>query len=314
MMSKDLSQYPSRIPVMSEQEFDEFSTLIYARCGIKMPPAKKTMLTGRLAKRLRSLGISSFKQYFDYVCHHEGAPSELQTMINLITTNKTDFFREPKHFDYLTKTALPEIIQHKQQAGDKSIHLWSAGCSTGEEPYTMAMVINDYFEDLPGWRYSLLATDLSTRVLEQARLGIYDHQRIEPLPNRLRRKYLMRSKINSDQVRFIPSLRAKITFKQLNFMDRIFAGIPESDVIFCRNVLIYFDRKTQEKVINRFCEHLKPEGYLFLGHSESIQGYRVPLTTVKSTIYRKTAAIPALGVGFLNRQNASRHTLAQGKQ
>lgn len=282
---------------MTDQEFEAFSSFIYARYGIKMKPAKKHMLTGRLAKRLRSLGMRSFAEYYDHICNSDRSGSELQAMVDQVTTNQTDFFREPKHFEYLTQVVLPEIVSHRQQSGDKTIRIWSAGCSTGEEPYTLAMLLHEFCLHLPGWNYALLATDLSSRVLDHARRGIYDHDRIQPVSMALRKKYLLRSRNAPNTVRISKALQSKISFRQLNFMDKKYTSIPlMMDVIFCRNVLIYFDKQTQENVIGRFCEHLTPTGHLFLGHSETIHGYNLPLRSVHSTIYRRTDSIGASGV------------------
>ncbi len=276
----DISQ--QRIQI---KEFERLSRFIYQHCGIKMPPAKRTMLEARLQKRLRLLSIPSFAAYCDYLFSANGMEQELISMIDLVTTNKTDFFREPEHFAYLTGQVLPEW--QTQTGGRRPFAIWSAGCSTGEEPHTMAMVLANYGEANPGFNFSILATDISTRVLEKARKGIYDDDRIEPVPAAMKRKYLLRSK-NRDEglVRIVPELRERISFRRLNFMDADFGMREELDVIFCRNVVIYFDRQTQEKLVNKFCRQLRRDGYLFMGHSETLNGLDVPLVQVAPTIYR----------------------------
>ncbi|MBE0617407.1 MAG: methyltransferase domain-containing protein, partial [Proteobacteria bacterium] len=201
-------------------------------------------------------------------------------------TNKTDFFREPQHFEYLVRAALPELV--RTGAGlRRPVAVWSAGCSTGEEPYTLAMVLAEVAESLPGVRYLILATDISTAVLHKAQQAVYEEERILPVAAPLRKKYLLRSRDRTRSlVRVAPELRQHVRFRMLNFMDGSF-GLRESmDVIFCRNVMIYFDRETQEALLNRFCRHLAPGGYVFLGHSETINGLQVPLTQVAPTIYR----------------------------
>ncbi len=270
---------------LSQQEFLRLSDFIYSQLGIKMPENKLTMVKGRLTKRLRALNLNCFSQYCDFLFSDEGQSRELVHLINEVTTNKTDFFREPVHFDYLTKTALPELLRNRDTKEKKGLKLWSAGCSTGEEPYTLSMVLNEF----PGLKgvFDILATDISTRVLDVARKGIYHEDRIAPVAMPLRKKYLLRSRNQEDRlVRMNAELRSNIRFGRLNFMDEDFGLRERMDIIFCRNVIIYFDKATQETLMNKFCRHLKPGGYLFLGHSESLSGYKVPLVQVAPTIYK----------------------------
>lgn len=272
---------------MSDREFGQFSEFIYGQCGIKMPPAKKTMLEARLQKRLRKLGLRSFREYAEFLFSREGSEAELVHMIDVVTTNKTDFFREPSHFDFLVNQALPSLLGRDGSAGQRRLRIWSAGCSSGEEPYTLTMVLSEFAAATPGFSFGILATDICTEVLEKARLAIYDEERIEPVPLAMRKKYLLRSKVRNDGlVRIVPELRHLVTFRRLNFMDGDF-GLPEPfDIIFCRNVIIYFDKQTQEQLLNKFCRHLVPGGYLFMGHSETLSGLDVPVVQVASTVYR----------------------------
>jgi chemotaxis protein methyltransferase CheR len=243
------------------------------------------MLQARLQKRLWKLEMSSFDDYCDYLFSHEGMENELQHMINVVTTNKTEFFREPKHFEYLTEQVLPELIQKK--GFSDTFMVWCAGCSTGEEPYSLAMVLNEFAERNRDFRFLILATDISSKVLEHAKLGIYEEERIESVPMNLRKKYVLRSKSSENGlVRIVPELRARIRFRRLNFMDRTFGLRELMDMVFCRNVIIYFDRPTQEGVLTRICNHLRPGGYLFTGHSETLNGMKLPLTPVSHTVYR----------------------------
>lgn len=270
---------------MSEKTFYRFSQFIQNELGIKMPDTKKTMLQARLQKRLWKLEMSSFDDYCDYLFSHEGMERELQHMINVVTTNKTEFFREPKHYEYLAEQALPNLLRHHDPT--EMFTVWCAGCSTGEEPYSLAMVLQEFAERHTDFQFLILATDISSRVLEQARLGIYDEDRIESVPMAFRKKYLLRSKSNTKGlVRVVPELRARIRFRRLNFMDRNFGLREHMDIVFCRNVIIYFDRPTQESVLSRICSYLKPGGYLFTGHSETLNGMRLPLTPVSHTVYR----------------------------
>jgi len=275
---------------MSQAEFSRFSEFIMGQCGIKMPPSKKIMLEARLQKRLRTLGISNFRAYYDHVLG-EGGRDELVHMLDAVTTNKTDFFREPGHFHYLAQTILPECVEEREQSkgSNKPFVVWSAGCSTGEEPYTLAMVLSDFAGEHPAFRFSILATDISTKVLDRAKEAVYDAERLAAVPIAMKQKYLLRSKDRTKEVvRIGPALRSTVQFKRLNLMEEAFSFSEPVDVIFCRNVIIYFDRKTQEQLIARFCKVLKTNGYLFLGHSESIHGFTLPLRRLTSTVYRKT--------------------------
>jgi chemotaxis protein methyltransferase CheR len=269
-------------PVMSQKTFNRLSRFIEDRCGIKMPPGKKTMLEGRLRKRLRSLEIDSFDSYCKYLFEHKGLEEEYLHMINVVTTNKTDFFREASHFDYLRERVLPEITRKGCR-----FTVWSAGCSTGEEPYTLAMVLSEFAKEYDCC-FEILGTDISTVVLEKARKAIYEHERVEPVPMLLRKKYLLRGKgEKKDLVRVKPELRCMVEFRRVNLMeDRL--PVPNNiAVIFCRNVMIYFDRATQEEVVSKFCLHLMPGGYLFTGHSETLNGLDLPLVSVAPTVHKR---------------------------
>ena len=274
--------------VISTKDFSRLKEFLYKECGIKITDSKKTMLETRLQRRLRALGLSSFSSYCDYLFRPEAKEDELIQAIDAVTTNKTDFFREPAHFDYLTRHALPDLVG--DGCGRRTITIWSAGCSTGEEPYTLAMVMKGFAEIHRSMAFEILATDISTRVLEKAQLGIYDEERIQPIPDPFKKAFLLKSRDISKKVyRVVPELRDKVRFRRLNFMDGDFGFREEMDVIFCRNVIIYFDKQTQERLLNRFCAHLSDEGYLFVGHSETLLGMDVPLVQVAPTIYRKRA-------------------------
>lgn len=270
---------------LSNREFTRLSGFIYEQCGIKMPESKKTMLEGRLQKRLRTLGMRGFEEYNKFLFSPEGIRREVVQMIDLVTTNKTDFFREPEHFDYLTERVLPEW---SQKHGGRRLTVWSAGCSTGQEPYTLAMVLSEYAARQPGFDFQILATDISTRVLENAKNAIYAEELLSPVPQLMKKKYLLRSKDRSSGlVRIVPELREKVHFRRLNFLEGDFGLREQLDIIFCRNVIIYFDRQTQERLLQRFYSHMRSGAHIFMGHSETLSGLDVPLASVYPTVYRK---------------------------
>lgn len=275
-------------PEMSNALFAKFGAFIQEELGIKMPKVKKTMLQARLQRRMRILGIGRFDAYYDYVFSPEGRDSELIHMIDAVTTNKTHFFREPAHFDYLVTHALPDLIRSTGCGIRRPCMVWSAACSTGEEPYTLAMIMGEFGDRHPDFRYEILGTDISTRVLKTAREAIYSHDKAEMIDMALRKRYLLRSKDRKKNlIRIVPALRQRVRFQRLNFIDDAFQIKNTMDVVFCRNVLIYFNRPTQEKVLNRICAHLKSGGYLFTGHSETLSGLRVPVSQISSNVYKR---------------------------
>jgi chemotaxis protein methyltransferase CheR len=276
------------VGTLSDQDFLRISQFIHRQIGIYLPVAKKTLLEGRLRKRMRSTNISSLSDYCNYLFTTKGITEEVSQMVNAVTTNKTDFFREDFHFKYLAEKALPELIKKQGNSAYRSVLAWSAACSTGEEPYTLAMVLHDLATRSFAFDFSVLATDISSQVLEKAELAVYEAEKIEPIPMEMRKKYLLKSKDPSKNVfRVVPELRQKVDFRRMNLVaDRY--NMPEGiHMIFCRNVLIYFDLPTQERVIRQLCHHLAPGGYLFMGHSETINNMDVPLTGMAPTVYRK---------------------------
>ncbi len=272
---------------MSNSEFNRFSKFIQVEYGIRMPSSKKTTLEVRLYKRLKALGIESFGKYCDYVFSPKGIECEIPHMIDVVTTNMTVFFRDTESYDYLVQTVLPNLINQHGSGVREKLMLWSAGCASGEEPYTLAMVLSEFTEKHHGFDFSVLATDVSTRVLKTAKRAIYEQDKAATIPTGLKMKYLMRSKDREKKlVRIVPELRSLVKFRRLNLMGDF--GMREPmDIIFCRNVIIYFNRTTQEKLLKRICNHLRPGGYIFLGSSENLVGFNMPLEHVSSTIYRK---------------------------
>jgi chemotaxis protein methyltransferase CheR len=276
---------------LSPGAFEKFSQFITQELGIKMPLDKLSMLQSRLQRRLRALKLESLEEYQEYLFHSPQAASELVDFFDVVTTHKTDFFREPAHFDYLTRVALPTLDPGAGLSGiSRPWHfkIWCAGCSSGEEPYTMAMVLSEFALTRPGFDFSILATDISTRVLEHAREAVYDEARVEPVALPLRKKYLLRSRNQElHEVRIIPALRQKVNFRPLNFMDAEYPVADLYEAIFFRNVMIYFPRETQEAVIRKLCARLVPGGYLFVGHSESLTGLKIPVQPLGPAVYRK---------------------------
>lgn len=269
---------------LSAKNFRRLSEFVSCYSGIKMPPGKQTMLEGRLRRRLRSTGFASLDDYCTYLFDNDGLETEAVALIDAVTTNKTDFFREPKHFEFLKRYALPALVRN----GRTSLRLWSAACSVGAEPYTAAMIVADFAESSGPLNYFVLATDLSTDVLAAARKGIYPASMLAPVPDDYVRRFVLRSSDpTSNLMRIAPALRSKVGFARMNFMDETYPIGEPVDVIFCRNVLIYFDKPTQAKVLSRLCDCLAPGGYLFIGHSESITGFNLPVRTVANTIFQK---------------------------
>jgi len=268
--------------------FERFARFITAELGIKMSEAKAPMLQSRLQRRLRELQMDSLQEYQDYLFKSEHAEEERIHFINAVTTNKTDFFREPQHFEFLVEQALPVLAQIYGKSSPWLMKLWCAGCSSGEEVYTQAMVLSEYAKQHTGFDFAMLATDISTKVLQHAETGIYEESRVASVPLELRKRYLRRSRDTARSlVRIVPDLRRKVSLHRLNFMDEDYGVKDKFEVIFFRNVMIYFDKPTQEKVINRLCRNLKPGGFLFVGHSESLAGLNIPVTVVASAVYRK---------------------------
>jgi len=271
---------------LSAEDLRRLRALIYEKSGINLSPDKKTMLELRIRSRLRDLEMISFEQYCEYLFGPEGEQKELVHFLNVVTTNKTDFFREPAHFKFLVNNALPELMARNRSG--RPLSFWSAGCSTGEEPYTLAMVLDHYAQTHPSLRFKVLATDLSTAVLEKANRAIFTASVLAPVPEEMRRRYFMRSRDReSDLMRAVPELRRMVEFRQLNFMDNDYGLAEKVDAIFCRNVIIYFDRATQEKILQKLTHQLVPGGYTFLGHSESLNGLDVPLLPIAPALYRK---------------------------
>jgi len=268
---------------LTDSQFNKLSTYITERYGIKLPIEKKVMLQSRLRKRLIALNFTNFNQYIDYLLKNE---SENEHLIVVVSTNKTDMFRENNHFKYLTNEYLPEFIE--KNSINTELKVWSSACSSGEEPYTTAIVFQEFIRENRPFNYSIYATDISTEILQKAYNAIYKIDRIKDVPLNLKKRYYLKSKDkNSDLVRLKPEIRSKVKFNVLNLMDRVYNTPDIYDIIFCRNVLIYFNKEVQEQVVLRLTNRLKKGGILFIGHSESLMGMNLPIEFIKPTIFRK---------------------------
>ncbi len=284
MSSQAALQAPPPTEQLNTRNFQRLAEFIQAYSGIKMPESKRTMLEGRLRRRMRATRIDDVNDYCRYLFEEDGMESEVIHLIDAVTTNKTEFFREPAHFDFLVNQGLPAIAATRT----REIKVWSSACSTGAEPYTLAMILDEFCESQRGVDYSILCTDICTEVLDQAIAGRFSEQMIEPVSMPRRQRYVMRSKDRGrPEVRIIPELRAKLSFARLNLMDEAYPIEDDLDIIFCRNILIYFDKPTQASVLRRLCGHLRPGGYLFLGHSESIVGIDLPVKQIANTVFEK---------------------------
>jgi len=271
---------------VTDSEFQQFRKLLYEESGIALSKEKKTLLISRLSKRLRRLELNSFQEYYDFVQGDQGSEEFIQ-MLDLLSTNKTDFFREPKHFKFLEDQVLPGRRQ------EKTLAIWSAAASSGEEPYSIAMTLCDGVRSPSQWKFKILASDLSTRMLAQASSGIYKKDRVRNLSKPLLKRHFLEGKRGSEgKVKVKSHLSDMISYRRINLMDERFPIKTPLDVIFCRNVMIYFDHPTMAGLITKFHRYLKPGGYLFIGHSESLHWMDHPFEAVAPTIYRKREDVP----------------------
>ncbi len=286
-MSNYISVLKTDETTLSDAQFRKIAQFMEENVGIKMPESKKLMIQARLSGRLKALHFRNFNQYIDYVfADHKAGQEEMILMIDALTTNLTHFFRENSHFEYMTRSVLPEF----QKKGLQKLEIWSAGCSSGEEPYTLSMVMHEALRTMPQMfmDYKILATDISTKVLNKAMNAVYPMSSVDKLSYDLKKRYFLRSCDHEKAlVRVKEDVRNKVSFQRLNFMDSNYASCGMKNIIFCRNVLIYFDKSTQEAVVRKLVNQLVPGGYLFLGHSETIFGMNLPLQNMAPTVFRK---------------------------
>ena len=278
---------PDVLVHLSDRHFRLIAEFIEAQVGIKLPAGKRLMLEGRLQKRVRALNYADLNEYVDDLFDGGQLSTELIHLIDCVTTNKTDFFREPSHFDFLRETAVPELLGVRNR-GSQGLKIWSSACSTGMEAYTAAIVLDDMLRSGSRFQFRILGTDISTQVLRLAETGIYTREMIAPVPEALAKRYFLSARDQSRaEVRVVPELRKLTNFMRMNLMDSVYPVDRDVDVIFCRNVLIYFDKQTQRKVVDRLCTHLRPGGYLMVGHSESmIHNGSTGLKQIQPTIFK----------------------------
>lgn len=267
-------------PTLREAEFEKISRLAYDHFGVDLRQGKHALVEARIGKQLRQLGLKSFQHYYDYVTA-DSTGVALATMVDVLTTNHTNFFRESRHFDLLRDTIFPTLLQRAK------IHIWSAACSSGEEPYTIAMTLLESARQETLSKVLIRATDISHRVLETAQKGIYSSERVRDIPKELLRQFTLRGQNSSaNSYRFKDEVRKLIAFEHCNLMQPFLADYRCS-VIFCRNVMIYFDKPTQQDLVQRLSHHLEEGGYLFIGHSESLNSLTHNLEYVSPATYRK---------------------------
>jgi chemotaxis protein methyltransferase CheR len=272
---------------LSDAEFQKFSDIIYKHAGIFLKPEKKELLNARLSKRLRACQIPSFQKYFEFISSPGQKDLEFVHFLNAVSTNFTSFFREVSHFDYLCSSVMPSLIANDSSSGRRELIFWSAASSSGEEPYTLAMVLDDHLAKTAVQKVRILATDISTKVLQTAVSGVYSMEQIDKVPKEFLKRYFQKGVGKSaGKVKIKKSVREMVTFQRFNLMHD-FPWRDEMDVIFCRNVMIYFDRETQQRLVQKFYQCLRAGGYLFIGHSESISSLKHDLKQVGATTYRK---------------------------
>jgi len=279
---------------ISDQEFARFRDLVRAHAGITLGPQKRHLLRARLGRRLRALGMTSFAQYYDYLTDPEaGSAEEILAFINAITTHKTDFFREPHHFEYLRRRwAKPGPADATR--GRRRLRLWSAACSSGEEPYTLAMILAEAGLVPPACDTRILASDIDTDCLAQTEHGIYTLDRVGPVPHDLLKRYFVPGpRRRGPDFRVKPELRSLLTVRRINLAEPTWPIRTLFHVIFCRNALIYFDRAMQKTILERLVSFLEPGGLLFLGHAESVFGLVDGLSHLGNTIYARTVDVRA---------------------
>ena len=278
------AQAAAREFALSDVEFDRLRQLVHTHTGIALSDAKRELVYGRLGRRLRALGLSSFAEYCELI--DTGQPGELQELTNAITTNLTFFFRENHHFEHLGTEALLQIARTNER--ERRLRIWSAGCSTGEEPYSVAMIVREASELFRGWDAKLLATDIDSNVLATAAAGVYREDGFKGVSDARRQRWFAPAPTRPGHLAAAAELKALIRFKQLNLLDPWPMNGP-FDVIFCRNVIIYFDKETQRKVFARMAELQAPGGWLFVGHSENLQHITDRYKLVARTVYRRIA-------------------------
>ncbi len=275
----------SAIMAISDAEFGTMRDLIQQRFGINLTEQKRSLLVGRLQKLMRTRGFTAFQQYIDFL-KSDKSEQGLSELVDLISTNHTYFNREKDHFDYFYNTALPNVIERLKQQNRRDLRIWCAGSSTGEEPYTLAMLMMEYLgSDYKNWDAGILATDISERALSSARAGVYPQDRVDQLPANLRNKYF--SPAGADQLGVCDAVKRETTYRRFNLMNTTFPFKNPFQIIFCRNVMIYFDQPTRDALVTRFHQASEPGGYLFIGHSETLGRSQSRYNYIQPALYQK---------------------------
>lgn len=263
-------------PLLTKAQYEKLCRKVYDLCGINLKDGKEDLVQSRLSKRIYALKLNSFEEYFEYV-EKDSTGQELTTMIDSLTTNKTSFFRETQHFEFLSRNVLPNLKS-------KRLRIWSSACSSGEEPYSISILLREEIKNIDSWDIRILATDISTRILKRAHEAVYDESTLQPIPQALRQKYFKTEDLARGTWRLVPQVRNMVRLARLNLMEPFPMSGP-FDVIFCRNVMIYFDKPTQSMLAGRFYDLLAPGGYLFVGHAESLVGGQKQLRYVQPAVY-----------------------------
>ena len=284
MVRRDERAVPPGQVAITDREFNELRQFIHAHTGIALSDHKRALVCSRLGKRLRAHGFKQYADYYQLLAENDPEEVELGEMINAITTNKTDFFREPHHFKFLADELFPAL---RARTGERRLRLWSAASSSGEEPYSLAITAFESFPDINNWDLKILATDIDTNMLARGENGVYNADHAARIPEPLRKRYLLRGQGElGGRFMIKPELQSIVRFRRLNLMDNPWPMRGLFDVIFCRNVIIYFDKATQRTLIDRLAHQLKPGGYLMLGHSESLHGISTRFEFINHSIYR----------------------------
>ncbi len=273
--------------MMRDSDYDFIRELVYSHSRINLGPDKRELVSARLGKRLRATNITSISDYCRFLQQKESG-DELAHLIDAISTNHTFFFREPQHFEFLTKTLIPEMEARRATAKWPSFNVWSAASSSGEEPYSIAIALLEHFGNRSTWPWRIEATDISHKILQKARVGVYREDTLSKTsPTLIRAHFQKGFGPQEGNYRVKPHVQECVTFRQLNLLEGAFPFTEPFQLIFCRNVMIYFDRPTQEELVARLTRQLVPGGYLFVGHSESLSGVKHTLETIKPAIYRR---------------------------
>lgn len=270
---------------LTSADFQRLATFLHGYSGIRLPAVRKAMMEGRLRRRVRALGLPSLQEYCRRLFEDSLLESEFAELINMVASSKAEFFRQPEHFRLLAEHVLPGWTGGEQ----RPLKVWSAVASSGAEPYTVAMVLDNHARRTRGFHFSILATDICSDLLDKARLAIYPEEMLGPVPKHWRRRYFLRSCDPCRRaVRLIPPIRQAVHYRRLNLMDDTYAVDTDHDIIFCRNLLAYFDKTTQEKVLRRLCRHLSPCGLLFISHSDTVAGMDLPIQQVAPAVFART--------------------------